>query len=183
MQRIRFKLAILALVSSAASSLACDLEAICIGEQLSERNCAWCHGPSVQGFATAPRLAGQHPAYIESQLWRFYNHGRDNPLSQHSMWPAAAKVDAVTAHELAAYFAALEPEAACDGDEQLAAAGKAIYDQGIPEANIVSCVACHGPNAQGVRDIPRLGGLSYPYLKRKLAQWGEGYHQSAQAPM
>jgi hypothetical protein len=42
---------------------------------------------------------------------------------------------------------------------------------------------CHGPNAEGIRDIPRLGGLSYSYLKRRLEQWGEGYHAAAPPPM
>ena len=32
-------------------------------------------------------------------------------------------------------------------------------------------------------EIPRLGGLSYFYLKRRLAQWGEGYHAAAAPPM
>ena len=59
------------------------------------------------------------------------------------------------------------------------ASGKTLFEDGNPEANTVSCAVCHGPNAQGVRDIPRLGGLSYYYLKRKLAQWGEGYHAAA----
>ena len=48
---------------------------------------------------------------------------------------------------------------------------------------ISSCVACHGPNAEGIRAIPRLAGQSYYYLKRKLAQWGEGYHAAAALPM
>ena len=51
----------------------------------------------------------------------------------------------------------------------------------IPEANIVSCYACHGPNAEGVRDIPRLGGLAYFYLKGRLEQWGQGYHSGTSA--
>jgi cytochrome c553 len=28
-----------------------------------------------------------------------------------------------------------------------------------------------------------VGGLSYHYLKRRLEQWGEGYHAAAAAPM
>ena len=47
----------------------------------------------------------------------------------------------------------------------------------------VSCAVCHGPNAEGIRQIPRLGGLSYYYLKQKLEQWGEGYHAAAEPPM
>jgi hypothetical protein len=41
----------------------------------------------------------------------------------------------------------------------------------VPEANIVSCYAYHGPNAEGVRGILRLGGLSYSYLNGRLEQW------------
>jgi cytochrome c553 len=53
----------------------------------------------------------------------------------------------------------------------------------MPEANIAACVACHGPNAEGVGSIPRLGGLAYTYLKRRLEQWAEGYHGTLAHPM
>ena len=36
---------------------------------------------------------------------------------------------------------------------------------------------------KGLEKFRRLGGLSYLYLKRKLEQWGEGYHVTAQFPM
>jgi cytochrome c553 len=87
------------------------------------------------------------------------------------------------AQDLAIYFAALTPKAANDGNLDLAARGRTIYLEGIPEANIVSCYACHGPNAEGVRDIPRLGGLAYFYLKGRLEQWGQGYHSGSGSPM
>jgi mono/diheme cytochrome c family protein len=74
-------------------------------------------------------------------------------------------------------------QAANDGDRDLAARGRTIYLDGIPEANIVSCYACHGPNAEGVRDIPRLRGLAYFYLKGRLEQWGQGYHSGPASPM
>ena len=80
-------------------------------------------------------------------------------------------------------FSTIPPKPANDGDRGLAAIGQAIYEEGIPEANIVSCVACHGPRAEGVNEIPRLAGLAYTYLKRRLAQWGEGYHATAEPPM
>jgi hypothetical protein len=35
-----------------------------------------------------------------------------------------------------------------------------------------SCHACDGPNTEGVRDIPRLDGLAYVYLKARLERWG-----------
>lgn len=183
MKPIGLKLAIVAMMCISASSFAGDPDAISIGETLANRNCAWCHGASAQGFATAPQLAGQRPAYIVNQLRAFHDHTRDNPLSELYMWGAAAKLTPETAHDLAAYLSSLEPKPADDGYQELAAAGHAIYEEGIPEANIVSCVACHGPHAEGIGEIPRLAGLSYHYLKRKLKQWGEGYHADANAPM
>jgi cytochrome c553 len=146
------------------------------------RNCTWCHGTSGQGFTTAPRIAGQQPLYIESQLLSFRQHIRDNPFSQQYMWNAAAALNASDVHDLATYFASLTPRPARDGNLTLAAQGRSIYEQGIPEANIAACLACHGPNAEGIREIPRLGGLSHEYLKTRLEQWGQGYH-SAPTPM
>ena len=38
-----------------------------------------------------------------------------------------------------------------DGDSELAAEGKIIFENGVPDENIAACQACHGPEAQGVR--------------------------------
>jgi cytochrome c553 len=149
----------------------------------SVRNCTWCHGTSGQGYTVAPRLAGQRPQYVESQIRSFHDHLRDNPFSKQYMWSAAAALGSQDAHDLALYFAAIPPKPANDGDRDLMAKGRTIYMEGIPEANIASCYACHGPNAEGVRDIPRLGGLAYFYLKARLEQWGQGYHSTPQSPM
>ena len=105
------------------------------------------------------------------------------------MWGAAANhLSLQTARNLAMYLSTLTPKSANDGYEVLTARGQTIYHEGIPDANIPSCVACHGPNAEGAAaegagEIPRLGGLSYHYLKRRLEEWGEGYHAAAAAPM
>ncbi|MBV9239650.1 MAG: cytochrome c [Xanthobacteraceae bacterium] len=152
-------------------------------DELAIRNCAWCHGTSAQGYMTAPRLAGQRYEYLEKQLLNFKNHTRDNPFSMQYMWDAVAYLDPQTARDLALYFSTLPPKPANDGDWNLVPVGKAIYDGGIPQENVVACTACHGPAAEGVREIPRLGGLSYAYLKRRLDQWGEGFHAAAQLPM
>jgi cytochrome c553 len=149
----------------------------------SVRNCTWCHGPSAQGYMTAPRLAGQRPLYLESQIKSFREHTRDAPFSKQYMWGAVAALGPQDARALAAYFAALPPRPADDGDRNAAARGRTIYLEGMPEANIAACYACHGPNGEGVREIPRLGGLSYGYLKTRLAQWGQGYHSGGDSPM
>ncbi len=153
------------------------------GDSLAVRNCTWCHGTGAQGVTPAPRLAGQRAPYLERQLANFHSHARDNPFSKMYMWGAAATLTPQLARYLADYFSALPPKAANDGDWERVNFGRTIYQEGMPDSNIVACVVCHGPAAEGVRDIPRLGGLAYGYLKRRLGQWGEGYHAAAGPPM
>lgn len=177
MKRIWLKLAILAIVCSPVPTRAgSSIEA-------SIRNCTWCHGTGAKGYTVAPQLAGQRALYIESQLRGYAAHFRDNPLSKQYMWGAAANLRTDTVRDLADYLASLPPKSAHDGHRVLAEKGRSIYLEGIPEANIVACLACHGPGGQGVREIPRLGGLSYFYLKRRLEEWGQGYHSAPESPM
>lgn len=178
MKRIGLKtaaLAISAFAISTFSSLA--------GESAAVRNCTWCHGSGAQGYTVAPRLAGQRPQYIMTQIRSFHEHTRDNPFSRQYMWGAVASLGPYAARDLANYFASIPPKPANDGNSALAARGRTIFMDGIPEANIVSCYACHGPNAEGIRDIPRLGGLAYFYIKARLEQWGQGYHSTPGSPM
>jgi cytochrome c553 len=174
MKRIWLKLAILAVLSLPVPLWA---------SEASPRNCTWCHGTGAQGYMVAPRLAGQQAAYIAAQLRGYAAHIRDNPFSKQYMWGAAANLRTDAILDLSAYFASLPTKAAHDGRRVLAEKGQAIYVQGIPEANIVACLACHGPGGVGVREIPRLGGLSYFYLKRRLVEWGQGYHSALDSPM
>ena len=176
MKVIRTKIVILALASAALATAG-------HADSLAVRNCTWCHGTSAQGYTPAPGLAGQRPEYIFNQLRNFALHTRDNPFSKQYMWAAAAHLSPQTAHDLALYFSGLPPKAADDGDSERTTLGQTIYQEGMPDSNIVACVVCHGPNAEGVGPIPRLGGLAYIYLKRRLEQWGEGYHAAAGPPM
>jgi cytochrome c553 len=176
MKLIKLGIAILAIAFSADGSLSAD-------ERAPVENCTWCHGTSGQGFSTAPRIAGQRHQYIENQLLDLKAHTRDNPFSKQYMWGAVAALSPQAVHDLAMYFSTIPPRPANDGEPELAAQGRSIYDNGIPDANIVACVVCHAPNAEGIRQIPRLAGLTHSYLKRKLEQWGEGYHADAEPPM
>jgi cytochrome c553 len=177
MRIIEFRSTMLALVFSAAFSWAGH------AESLATRNCTWCHGGSAQGYGAAPRLAGQKRQYIEYQLLSFRRHIRDNPDSKQYMWAAAENLSAQRVHYLASYFSSHSAVAANNGNREMAASGKEIYQNGIPNSNVVACIACHGPNAEGMGEIPRLGGLAYDYLKRRLQQWAEGYNANARLPM
>jgi cytochrome c553 len=174
MKRFPTSMAVLAISLATAGPL--------LAEDLSVSNCTWCHGSSAQGYSKAPRLAGQRADYLVNQLQAFATHKRDEFLSTKYMWYAAAHLDPLTVRNLAAYLSALPPEAAKDGDSELIAEGRTIFENGVPDENIAACEACHGPEAQGVREIPRLGGLSYGYLERRLEQWNQG-HDAWGAPM
>jgi cytochrome c553 len=53
------------------------------------------------------------------------------------------------------------------------AAGKKIFEDGVPDSNIVACAACHGPDATGKDEFPRLAGQLYPYVVKTLTNWGK----------
>jgi cytochrome c553 len=191
MKLIRSTIAVLAILSSIA--LACAANAQMRGcrapasghwpidpQNYVERNCAYCHGPSVQGFGVAPRLAGQHRDYLALQLDRIRTQERNNPFSLTYMSHVAVNVLPENECELAVYLSTLPPEATRDGQEALAVRGEEIFKTGVPENYVPACQFCHGPNAQGLGEFPRLGGQSYYYLKRRLSQWGEGYSKIAQ---
>jgi cytochrome c553 len=166
MKHLRTKMVVVAISLATAGPLLAD--------DLPVRNCTWCHGASAQGVSMAPRLAGQRADYLANELEAFATHKRDEFLSTKYMWYATAHLDPSTARNLAEYFAALPPESAKDGESELAAEGRILFENGVPNENIAACQACHGPEAQGVREIPRLGGLSYSYLKRRLEDWSQG---------
>jgi cytochrome c553 len=174
MNPIRTKFAVVAMSFVAAAPVLAD--------ELAVGNCTWCHGTSAQGFSVAPRLAGQQPDYVVDQLRSFAAHRRDDFLAAKYMWSATAHLDPLNARDLATYFSGLPPRAADDGDSALVAEGKTIFENGVPDENIVACQACHGPEGQGIREIPRLGGLSSSYVQHRLEAWSEGYDASA-APM
>ena len=59
------------------------------------------------------------------------------------------------------------------------ALGKTIYDEGLPELNIAACSACHGPEAKGHEEIPRLAGQLYSYTVKALTHWSKERGQGA----
>lgn len=68
--------------------------------------CASCHGPGGLGTAQLPRLAGQHPAYIETQLKEFNRRARTNDNSiMHSI---ASKLTELETRAVAVYIGGLQ---------------------------------------------------------------------------
>jgi cytochrome c553 len=143
--------------------------------------CKDCHGPSAQGYRgyfPIPRLAGQQTEYLENQLRAFIEHRRTNNV----MFNVAHALSPSMVAALAASFRELNPAPIGGAPRQLAAEGKKIYEDGIPDANVAACAACHGPDATGSGEIPRLAGQLYPYLIKELTNWGKERGQNTAKP-
>ncbi len=143
--------------------------------------CQDCHGPSGQGyrgFFPIPRLAGQQTEYLKNQLQAFVEHRRTNNIMfnvAHTLSPAM-----ITA--LAADFRALSPKPLGGASKELVATGEKIFQNGIPEANVAACIACHGPSAVGSDEIPRLAGQLHDYIFNKLTNWSKERGQNPAKP-
>jgi cytochrome c553 len=134
--------------------------------------CETCHGLSGEGYHgyfTMPRLAGQQPRYIENQLRAFTERRRTNQV----MFNVAHTLSPSMLAALANHFHGLHPGPAGDGPQRLVAGGKTIYEEGIPDANVAACLACHGLEGYGQDEIPRLAGQLYPYVVKELTNWGK----------
>lgn len=81
---------------------------------------------------------------------------------------------------LAAHFTSLNPDPIGDGPRDLVATGKTIYEEGVPEANVPACSGCHGPEAKGKNEIPRLAGQLNSYTEKELTDWSK---QRGQNPL
>ena len=142
--------------------------------------CTTCHGPSAQGFRgfyPMPRLAGQQPQYIENQLHAFLERRRLNLV----MANVAHGITSEMIPALAARMYALNPPPVGGAPAGDVALGREIFAHGLPDQNVPACSACHGPDAKGQRDIPRLAGQLYWYMVGTLSIWsserGQGGRQ------
>ena len=134
--------------------------------------CKTCHGISGQGYRGAipmPRLAGQQPQYIEDQLQAFIERRRTNPV----MFNVAHVLSPSMLTALATHFKNLDPKPLGGAPKELKVAGKKIYEEGVPTADVPACNSCHGSEAKGAETFPRLAGQLNDYILRKLLNWSK----------
>ena len=139
--------------------------------------CKTCHGLSGQGYHgyyAMPRLAGQQPQYIENQLRAFIEHRRRNAIMANVAHALSPSMLSALAH----HFRALDPPP-LSGRGPGSAMGKRIYEEGLPDSNVPACSACHGPDARGQDQIPRLAGQLPDYFYSKLVNWSAERGQSS----
>jgi len=143
--------------------------------------CKTCHGISGQGFRGAfpmPRLAGQQPEYLKNQLQAFIERRRTNPV----MFNVAHVLSPPLLTALTGYFQDLNPKPLGGAPRDLMAAGKKIYEEGVPSAEVPPCASCHGPDAKGADAFPRLAGQLNDYILRKLTNWDKERGQDKANP-
>jgi cytochrome c553 len=134
------------------------------------RVCSTCHGQ--RGISTSPMfpyLAGQQAVYLEIQLKAFRDRSRADPHAQAFMWGMAAQLTDAAITEIAAYYAAQRPAPGKTAGREETAAGKKIFEEGMPAQQVPPCQSCHGDKAAGNGPFPRLAGQHRPYLERQLA--------------
>lgn len=131
--------------------------------------CATCHG--AQGRAISPKfphLAGQHAEYLIAQMKNFKSHTRGDPDALGYMWGMAAPLNDDMIAALAAYYSAQQPAHGATANPAAIARGQYIYINGIAAVDIPACATCHGPNAAGTAQFPKLAGQSAQYLIKQL---------------
>jgi cytochrome c553 len=143
--------------------------------------CKTCHGVDAQGFRGTypmPRLAGQQPEYIENQLKAFTEHRRNNPV----MFNVAHVLSPAMLAALTTEFKNLNPKPLGGATKANLAEGKKIYEDGVPSANVPPCASCHGPEAKGDGQFPRLASQLPDYVVRKLTNWDKERGQDKANP-
>jgi cytochrome c553 len=141
--------------------------------------CMACHGADGNSVISLnPKLAGQHPEYLEKQLTEFKSGKRANAV----MSGMAAGLSEEDMKNLAAYFSNQKINLAGAKENGKGSLGEKIYRAGIAETKVPACAACHGPNGAGLpKQFPRLSGQHADYTLAQLKNFRTG--ERANAPM
>ncbi len=135
--------------------------------------CMACHGPDGNSPVNPiwPKLAGQHPKYIEKQLKDFKSGARTDA----TMIGMVAPLNEQDMADLAAYFASQAKKGGSAAADQMKA-GEKIYRAGNSTTGVAACMACHGPAGSGnpQANFPALAGQHAPYVEKALKDFRDG---------
>jgi cytochrome c553 len=146
---------------------------------LVRRECSGCHG--AQGISVSPEfpnLAAQTQQYLQAQLKAFRDHSRADPHAQAFMWGMAAQLPDSEIARIAKYFSEQPPAQGAPGSSAEVAAGKDIFDHGIPKQGVPACSACHGAKGQGNQVFPRLASQRRDYLEKQLEAFASNLREN-----
>ena len=136
--------------------------------------CAACHGPVGNSPANPlwPKLAGQHPEYLQKQFADFKSGARQDPMMAGQVALLATDQDVA---DVMAFFASQTQttgEAAADQVEL----GQQIYRGGNMTSGVAACTGCHGPAGMGnpQASFPRISGQHADYVAKALKDFRSG---------
>jgi cytochrome c553 len=145
--------------------------------------CLPCHGggaaaaPTAPGAPAFPRLDGQHAAYLEKQLREYKSGKRKSPV----MAPLVGTLKSGQIRAMASHFASQTPARGAVEHADLAARGKAVYEEGNRTTGVPACVGCHLPGAVGSARYPRLAGQRAAYTVQQLTEFKSGTRNNDRA--
>ena len=149
-----------------------DAASMAYARQLAIGVCGTCHG--THGNSTQPkfpRIAGQDADYLARQLRAFRSQTRGDPDALGYMWGMAGQLDDTTIDALAKYYSGQRAEPVRKRDSALATRGREIYEHGIASEGVPACASCHGADAHGTGDYPRLAGQHAQYVLKQLGSF------------
>ena len=131
-------------------------------------SCFLCHGMNGESTSEVfPRLAGQHAEYIAKQLAAFKSGQRKSS----AMADTASRLTPDEMLALGRYYEQMTPPREPAKDPALASVGQYIYHNGNRFSGVPACASCHGANAEGAANLPRLANQFSGYLFTQLKQF------------
>lgn len=152
------------------------------GQKIAAEVCGACHGVDGNSAASAnPKLAGQHPEYIDKQLADFAKKADDKTARMNSVMAGfAVSLSPDDRRNLAAWFSSQKPKLGVAKNKETIELGARIYRAGIPEKSVPACSGCHGPNGSGIpAQYPRLSGQFSEYTEAQLKAFREGTRRNS----
>lgn len=145
------------------------------GEQIYTSACAACHGVDGAGQPDgwAPRLAGQRPSVLATQLVDYRLGVRwDDRMQAQAADHRLASVQQLA--DVIGYAARLPGGVQGHGSGDALEAGARLYAG--------RCRGCHGAAAEGGerQRVPRLAGQNFSYLVRQIHDFVEGRRRNAE---
>ncbi|MCG7949520.1 MAG: cytochrome c4, partial [Candidatus Thiodiazotropha taylori] len=129
--------------------------------------CAGCHGAEGNSPLNPvwPKIAGQHPAYIEKQIKDFKANKRSDPM----MTPMAMPLSDQDIADLAAYYSSQTVKTGVAAADKVEA-GERLYRAGNADTGVAACMACHGPSGAGnpQANFPAIAGQHAAYVEKAL---------------
>lgn len=138
------------------------------GVEIAKQSCSNCHGLTGQSISQQfPKLAGQQEAYLKAQLTDFKGHIRKDLNGTEYMW-GVTNLTSQQVSELSAYFSSQAPMKGSRKQNAETKLGESIFNNGLASQQVLACNSCHGPQALGISEIPRLAGQHENYLYKQI---------------